>query len=319
MRILFMGTGEIGEPSLEWLLRSRHEICGVVTQPDRPVGRHQVLTPPRPKVLAEEAGVPVLQPERLRDADAVEAIAALAPEVMVVIAYGQIIPPSVLAIPQVACINVHASLLPRHRGAACIQAPIAAGDATSGITVMHVAKGLDTGDIILAEEVDLQPGETGGVLHDRLRDLAPPVLERALDLLEKGEAPRIPQDDAQATYARKLTREDGMLDWSRPAAELERLVRAYDPWPGTFTCFRDDRGRTRRLKVFPATSVRDGSGDPGTILAIDDGILVACGAGSLALQVVQPDGGRRLTAAEFLAGHTLAVGDRFFSLAVPAE
>ena len=313
MRVLFMGTGEIGEPALAWLLGSRHEVCGVVTQPDRPVGRHQVLTAPGPKVLAQEAGVPVLQPERVRDPVALAEMAALAPEVIVVIAYGQILPQTVLDLPTVACINVHGSLLPRHRGAACIQAAIAAGDVTSGVTVMHVTRELDSGDIILHREITLAPDETGGSLHDRLKELAPEALGRALDLLEKGAAPRIPQEEALSTYVPKLLREDGLLDWARPAGELERLIRAYHPWPGTFTRIRDGRGRERRLKIFPGTEVRAETGEPGVVLgAGGDGIVVACGSGALVLDVLQPEGGRRLSAAEFLAGNSLAPGDRLF-------
>ena len=320
MRILFMGTGEIGVPSLEALLRSRHELCGVVTQPDRPVGRKQVLTPPPPKVLAQQAGLPVLQPERLRQGEAPGEIAALAPEVIVVFAYGQILPKAVLEAPSVACINVHASLLPRHRGASCIQAPLAAGEATTGVTIMHVAEGLDTGDLILSREVAIGAEETGGELHDRLGALAPEVLLEALDLLERGEAPRREQDHDLATYAPKLAREDGEIAWHRPAEELERLVRAYHPWPGTFTHFRDSRGRERRLKIFPRTAVVSGRGEPGVVLSVDgEGIVVACGRGALALHQVQPDGSRRLPAPEFVTGHELPAGAVFFSLAHSAR
>jgi methionyl-tRNA formyltransferase len=320
MRILFMGTGEIGIPCLEALLRSGHEVCGVVTQPDRPVGRRQTLTPPKPKVLALAEGLPVFQPERMRDEGAVEAFAGLKPEVIVVVAYGQILPLSVLALGSVACINVHASLLPRHRGAACIQAPIVAGDRESGVTIMHVAKGLDTGDIIVSRRTPIGASETGGELHDRLGEMAPSALMEALAQLENGTAPREVQDESQASYARKLLRGDGEIDWTRSAIELERMVRAYDPWPGTFTCFRDGKGRVRRLKLFPQTSAEEGAGTPGTLQHGDEeGIVVACGEGVLRLQQLQPEGSRRLSAAEFLAGHELREGDRFFSLAEAAQ
>lgn len=316
MRILFMGSGEIALPSLERLLASRHEICGVVTQPDRPVGRHQELRGPQTKTLALEAGVPVLQPERLRQGEALAEMETLAPELIVVMAYGQILPRALLELPPVACINVHASLLPRHRGAACIQAPIDAGDAESGLTIMHMAEGLDTGDMILKQAVVLDAGETGGSLHDRLADLAPEALMAAIDQLEAGSATREVQDEALASYARKLGREDGELDWSRPAADLERRIRAYDPWPGTFTAFRDHRGRPRRLKVFPPVEIDDGpAGEPGSLLATEAGrITVACGEGALKLRKLQPDGGRRVNTGEFLAGHPLDAGARFFSL-----
>lgn len=308
-----MGTGEIALPSLRALLDSGHEVCAVLTQPDRPVGRHQELHPPAPKVLAEKAGVPVLQPENLRRPDDRIELEALKPELIVVMAYGQILPREVLELPGVACINVHASLLPRHRGASCLQAAIAAGDPVSGVTVMHVVRKLDAGDMILRREVSLADDETGGSLHDRLAELAPEVLLESIRLLEAGEAPREVQDEAATTYAPKLLREDGRLDWSRGAGELERLIRAYEPWPGTFTHFRDARGRERRLKVFPGTEVVDGDGDPGTVLAGEDGeLVVACGQEGLRLTTVQPDGGRRMSTEEFLVGHPGVGQERFF-------
>ncbi|NNC90380.1 MAG: methionyl-tRNA formyltransferase [Akkermansiaceae bacterium] len=316
MRVVFMGTGEIGVPCLDALLASSHDIVGLVTQPDRPVGRHQELTPPRVKSIARDAGVPVLQPERVRRKDAVEEIRALAPDVIVVVAYGQLLPPDLLAIPPKGCLNVHASLLPRHRGASCIQAAIAAGDEESGVTIMFMAKGLDTGDVILRQATALAPGETGGSLHDRLAALAPPALMDALRRLEAGTARPEPQDGALATYAPKLRREDGELDWSAGASALERRIRAYDPWPGTYTWFRDARGRERRLKVFPAVEVAAGSGPPGTILeAGAAGLVVACGDGGLRVHALQPDGAKRMGAAEFLTGHETVPREGFFSLA----
>lgn len=310
-----MGTGDIVLQSLRALLASRHEICGVVTQPDRPVGRHQELHAPPPKTMALEAGVPVLQPERVRNKEALAEIAALEPELIVVMAYGQILPDALLEMPPVACINVHASLLPRFRGAACVQGPIDAGDAESGVTIMHVTAALDQGDIILQKSLPLGPEETGGRLHDTLAELAPAPLLEAIDLLEAGTAPREVQNDDLATYVPKLVREQGRLDWNLPAALLERRIRAYDPWPGTFTLFTDHRGRARRLKVFPMAAVADGAGESGEILeASEGGIVVACGEGALKLSHLQPDGGRRVTAREFLTGHPLAPADLFFSL-----
>jgi methionyl-tRNA formyltransferase len=315
MRILFMGTGDIALPSLQALLGSRHEVCGVVTQPDRPVGRHQAMHAPPPKVMATAAGVPVLQPERVRADEALQAITALEPDLIVVMAYGQILPKALLEIPPVACINVHASLLPRFRGAACVQGPIDAGDAESGVTIMHVTEALDQGDMILRTAVRLAPDETGGRLHDTLAKLAPPALLEVIDQLEEGTAPRVRQDEGLSTYAPKLVREDGGLDWSRPAVELERRIRAYDPWPGTFTMFTDHRGRARRLKVFPMAELINGAGDAGEILkASGAGIVVACGQDALILDEIQPDGGRRVSAGEFLTGHPLTPTDRFFSL-----
>ncbi|MDA0766907.1 MAG: methionyl-tRNA formyltransferase [Verrucomicrobia bacterium] len=304
MRIVFMGTGEISLPCLRALLDSSHEMVGVVTQPDRPVGRHQELHPPAPKVAAEAAGIFVLQPERLRSEEDRAELVALKPEVIVVMAYGQILPKAVLDLPSLACINVHASLLPRHRGASCIQAAIAEGNLTSGVTVMHVSKGLDTGDVILRKEVPLALDETGGSLHDRLADLSPPVLMEALAQLEAGTAGREMQDEAEASYAPKLLREDGRIDWELPAVELERRIRAFDPWPGTFALYKDVRGRERRLKIFPGGRVRAGEGRPGGIQTGEEGeFLVACGTGLLTLAEAQPEGGRRMGVGEFMAGH----------------
>lgn len=316
MRIMFMGTGEIALPCLRALLDSDHEICALVTQPDRPVGRHQELHAPAPKRMAQAAGVPVLQPERLRgveaEADMAELL-AFAPDLIVVMAYGQILPRAVLELPTVACINVHASLLPRHRGAACIQAPLVQGDEESGVTIMHVAAGLDTGDVILREALVLGIRETGGELHDRLAVLAPSALMAAIAQLEEGTADRLPQEEALASYSPKLLREHGRIDWNAPASELERLIRAYDPWPGTFTQFRDGRGRERRLKIFPPVEVVGGDGAPGLAFVGDTGDLhVSCGDGCLRLGEVQAEGSRRMVAKEFALGHGLGDGGHFF-------
>lgn len=307
-----MGTGEISLPCLRVLLDSRHEVCVVVTQPDRPVGRHQEMHPPAPKVMAEEAGVPVLQPERLRNAEDFAELAAFAPELIVVMAYGQVLSMDVIELPTVSCINVHASLLPRHRGASCIQAAIVDGDEESGVTIMHVVKKLDAGDVILRRRVSIGAEETGGELHDRLADLSPPVLMEAMDALEGGTAEREEQDAALSTYAPKLLRGDGKIDWSAPATELARRIRAYDPWPGTFAMFKDGKGRERRLKVFPGTEVVEVAGDPGLVRMEEERLVVCCGEGGLRLSSVQPEGGRRMSVAEFVAGHGFGDGGQLF-------
>src|SRR5881409_767384 len=239
MRIVFIGTGKIGVPTLQALLKSEHEIVGVVTQPDKPVGRAQLVEPSAIKkaLTGGAAGgrplsLPILQPARIKERQAIEEIRALAPDVIVVIAYGQILPRDVLEIPKIACLNLHASLLPRWRGAAPIQAAIAAGDRKTGITVMYMDEGLDTGDILLQRTVDILPNDTGGSLHDRLAQIAPEILLESLVLLAKGIAPRIPQDNSLTTYAPKLKREDGRIDWSEPAEMIERKIRAFNPWPG---------------------------------------------------------------------------------------
>src|ERR1051325_4993331 len=214
MRVLFIGTGEIGVPVLRSLLTSNeHELVGVVTQPDKPVGRAQRIEAPPIKAAIGASSIPVLQPKRIKAEDAIAEIRALKPDVIVVMAYGQILPRAVLEIPRIACLNLHASLLPRHRGAAPIQAAIVAGDRETGISVMYMDEGLDTGDVLLQKQIGIAPDETGGSLHDRLAEIAPAALNDALSLLESGTAPRIRQDSSASTYAPKLDREDGRIDW----------------------------------------------------------------------------------------------------------
>jgi len=309
MRIAFIGTGEIGVPTLRMLREWReHEFVGIVTQPDKPVGRDQKLTPPPIKAASKrlsaesatskcELELPVLQPQRIKAQEAIEAIRWLNPDVIVVMAYGQILPRELLEIPKIACLNLHASLLPRWRGAAPIQAAIAAGDHESGITVMYMDEGLDTGDILLEKKIEIAPTETGGSLHNRLAEIAPDALRDAISLLAAGNAPRIPQDDELAIYAPKLEREHGRIDWVQPAEAIERKIRAFNPWPGAF--MELDK---RKLKIFRATIVK-GSGNPGEILAGENELVVAAGKDALSLDDVQLEGKRRMSAAEFLRGH----------------
>ncbi len=313
MRIVFIGTGEIGVPTLQALLKSEHEVVGVVTQPDKPVGRAQLVDPPpikkavvsgAPDASPARSGralpIPVLQSARIKDRQAIEEIRALKPDVIVVMAYGQILPRGVLEIPKIACLNLHASLLPRWRGAAPIQAAIAAGDRETGITVMYVDEELDTGDILLQRRIDILPAETGGSLHDRLAKVAPEALLESLELLAKGSAPRMPQDNALATYAPKLKREDGKIDWTDPADAIERKIRAFDPWPGAFMTISTNGAHN--LKIFSATVVGL-RGTPGEILKRDNELVVAAAKDALLLREVQLEGKRRMSAGEFLRGH----------------
>ena len=300
MRIVFIGTGDIGVPTLQALLKSPHDVVGVVTQPDKPVGRSQLIEPPPIKKALSGTNIPVLQPARIKERQAIEEIHALKPDVIVVMAYGQILPRAVLEIPKVACLNLHASLLPRWRGAAPIQAAIAAGDRKTGITAMYMDEGLDTGDILLPHTIDILPIDTGGALHDRLAGVAPETLLESLDLLAKGKAPRAPQDNSLATYAAKLKREDGKIDWSDPADAIERKIRAFDPWPGAFMTVSTNG--THNLKIFSATVI-DLRGKPGRILRSETELVVAAGDGALSLGEVQLEGKRRMSAAEFLRGH----------------
>ena len=309
MRILFIGTGKIGLPTLRMLHEWRdHELVGVVTQPDKPAGRDQKLTPSPIKKASQQFNVagataeyklelPVLQPPRIKARDSVDTIRALKPDLIVVMAYGQILPREVLEIPTIACLNLHASLLPRWRGAAPIQAAIAAGDRETGITVMYMDEGLDTGDILLQRKIEIAPDETGASLHDKLAQIAQEALAEAILLLEEGKAPRLPQENELATYAPKLEREHGRIDWTESAAVIERKIRAFDPWPGTFMAIDH-----RNLKIFAATIV-DRSGKPGQISRNENELIVAAGEGALSLGEVQLEGKRRMSAAEFLRGH----------------
>src|SRR6058998_3592955 len=274
MRIVFIGAGKIGVPTLQALLKSEHHIAAVVTQSDKPVGRaHFVEPPPIKKALMSGApyaspartgrALPILQPARMKDQHAIDEIRTLEPDVIIVVAYGQILPRTVLEIPKIACLNLHASLLPRWRGAAPIQAAIAAGDRETGITVMYMDEGLDTGDILLQRSVEILPNDTGRSLHDRLAQIAPEAVLESLRIVAAGNAPRIPQDNARATYAPKLKREHGLIDWSESAEAIERKIRAYNPWPGAFM-----KVHHQNLKIFSA-SVVDLNAQSGRILRSD--------------------------------------------------
>ena len=309
MRVVFMGTGEIGVPALRWLLDTS-EVVAVVTQPDKPVGRRQELLASQTKLLAVERGIAVLQPVKMRAPESVAQIQALKPDLIVVMAYGQILPQSVLDVPRLACLNLHASLLPRWRGAAPIQAAIEAGDAVTGITVMYMAAGLDTGDILLTKETPVFPDDTGGILHDRLGLLAAEALAEAVPLLAAGNAPRIPQDESQANYAAKLARENGRIDWTRSPAEIDRRIRAMNPWPAAHTTLPGSDGN-RVLKIFSCTPMGQMGpmGPTGSVLRADhEGILVQAAGGAVLLREIQLEGKKRMPAGDFLRGHPLAPG-----------
>ncbi len=309
MRIVFLGTGDIGLPTLEALLADpAHEVLACVTQPDKPVGRSQELQAPAVKRLALARGVPVFQPAKVRDPEMVAQLRALEADVLVVIAYGQILPRSVLDLPKVACLNLHASLLPRHRGAAPIHAAIEAGDVETGMTVMYMAEGLDTGDILLSKTIAIGAEEITGELHDRLAELAPVALAEALGLLAEGCAPRTPQDDARATYAAKLSRENGGIAWGSDAAAIVRKIRAMNPWPAAHTSLPVGDG-VRKMKVFRAREVATESGVAGSVLGAGrEGILVAAGVGAVRLEEVQLEGKKRMAASDFVLGHPVPVG-----------
>jgi methionyl-tRNA formyltransferase len=297
MRIVFIGTGEIGVPTLEALVNStEHELAAVVTGPDKPVGREQRIEPSPIKVAVAGKKVTTLQPTRIKAPETIKQIRELQPDAIVVVAYGQILPRDLLEVPRIACLNVHASLLPRWRGASPIQAAIAAGDRETGVTTIYMDEGLDTGDILLQRKLDIFPTETGRSLHDRLAQLAPEALLESLHLLAGGSAPRLPQHSALATYAPKLAREDGHIDWSESAEVIERKIRAHNPWPGTFMEFH-----RRKLKIFSA-AIENLTGKPGEILKSDKELIIAAESGALSLREVQLEGGKRMAAVELLRG-----------------
>lgn len=289
LRIVFAGTPDFAAEHLKALLTGRHRVIAVYTQPDRPAGRGQKLTPSPVKQLALQHDIPVHQPLTLRDPAAQAELAALEPDLMVVVAYGLILPQAVLDTPRLGCINSHASLLPRWRGAAPIQRAIEAGDAESGVTVMRMEAGLDTGPMLLKVTTPISSEDTGGSLHDRLAGLGAQAVVEAVDALAVGNLPSEKQDDALATYAHKLNKDEARLDWSRPAQELERKIRAFNPWP---ICHASLNGES--LKVLAAVPGQ-GSGAPGTILAASrEGLTVACGSGALLLTRLQLPGGKPL-------------------------
>lgn len=307
MRVLFAGTPEFALPALEAVVTGSHSLVGVLTQPDRPAGRGRKPAESPVKRRARALGAPVLQPETLKDKAVRAELEALAPDVAVVAAYGLLLPRWLLALPAHGCINVHASLLPRWRGAAPIARAILAGDAETGITIMRMARGLDTGDILLQRDCPIEAETTAGELHDRLAELGGELTDRALIELADGRLSGRPQDEAEATYAPRLDKAEARLDWSQPADQLARAVRAFNPWPVAFTELDGERIRIWRAR--PASGA--GATEPGTVLGADDqGIEVATGAGRLRLLEVQWPGKRRLPAAEAARGRDL-VGRRF--------
>jgi methionyl-tRNA formyltransferase len=298
LSVVFAGTPDFSVPALEAIAASRHRLLAVYTQPDRRSGRGLKVEAGPVRRAAEARGIPVEQPATLKDPAAQAALAARHPDVMVVVAYGLILPQAVLDIPRLGCVNIHASLLPRWRGAAPIQRAIAAGDRQTGITIMRMEAGLDTGPMLSQEVIEIAADETGGSLHDRLAVLGARMIVEALDRIEAGTARFVPQDDSRATYAGKLSKAEAILDWSQSAEVLERQVRAFDPWPVAQTLFDGDPVRVWSAQALEETApgLR-----PGTVVRTGkEGIEVACGQGRLRITRLQPPGKRPMTAGEFL-------------------
>lgn len=304
MRIVFMGTPDFAVPSLQALIDAGHDVCAVYTQPDKPQGRKQILTAPPVKTLALEHDIPVFQPNTLKNEDEQARLRELAPEVIIVVAYGKLLPKAVLDIPPHGCINVHGSLLPRWRGAAPIQWAVIAGDEKAGVTTMQMAEGLDTGDMLLTYETKVGEKETAGELFDRLAQSGAELLTQTLVKLDEI-TPR-PQDDAQSCYAHMLDKQMAVIDWSKSAHEIDCLIRGLNPWPIALTTLSGER-----LKVFAAEKAA-GNGEPGTVLEADPkkGLTVACGEGALKLTEIQLVGGKRMKATDFLRGHAIEVGTK---------
>ena len=308
MRILFMGTPDIAAACLSALLDAKMDVVAAVTQADRPKGRGYTLTPPPVKVLATERGIPVHQPATLRDEAFLALLDEYKPELIAVVAYGKILPKAVLDYPKYGCINVHASLLPRWRGAAPIQRAIMAGDSETGVTTMYMAEGLDTGDMLLSEKIAIGPLDNFGTIHDKMAEVGGRLLVDTVRAIENGSAVRIPQKDEDATYAAKIEKADCHLDLTQSAAALDPYIRGLSPIPLAF--LRRENGKM--LKIARAEVAR-GSGRVGEVLALDGkgegGILVACGEGALLLREITPEGKGKMKAADFIRGRQIEVGE----------
>jgi len=299
VRIVFAGTPDFAATALKALLQAGHDIVGVYCQPDRPAGRGRKLVPGPVKQVALDADIPVFQPLSLKPEEAQQELASLKPDVMIVAAYGLILPKAVLDIPAHGCLNIHASLLPRWRGAAPIHRAIAAGDTETGITIMQMDEGLDTGAMLLKVITPIHSEDTGGSLHDRLADMGGEAIVEALAKLANGELTDEPQNDNEACYAHKLSKEEGHIDWHTSATDIERLVRAFNPWPGTFTDLGDQRIRIHMAQALTETSDKA----PGTVLHRErDGIDIACGAGTLRVTRVQLPGTRAQSVNDLING-----------------
>ncbi len=303
MKLIFAGTPEFAAQALSAIIAAGHEVALVLTQPDRPAGRGMSLQPSAVKKVAQEHGIEVFQPISLKDTEAQARVAAVGAEVMVVAAYGLILPQVVLDMPRFGCINIHASLLPRWRGAAPIQRALLAGDAATGVCIMQMEAGLDTGPVLLRGDFPIEATDTTTSLHDRLAELGARLAVEALDRLP---LPAEPQPADGVTYAHKIEKAEAAIDWSKSAAELDRHIRAFNPFPGAQASFA---GQT--VKLWRAKPVA-GNGTAGSVLAVDkQAVVIACGEGALAVSELQKAGGKRLPVQQFLAGHPLQVGDRF--------
>jgi methionyl-tRNA formyltransferase len=308
MRVLFWGTPEFATPALRALLGEGCDVVAVVTQPDKPQGRHRSATVPPPvKLVALDEELQVLQPEKPRDPAFISAVRDFAPDLSVVVAYGHILSKELIDLPSLGTLNIHASLLPRWRGAAPIQAAILAGDSESGVSIMRMVPALDAGPVLLQARTPILDDETGGELTMRLSELGALAIVEALTLVSLGDGAGQPQEDRWVTYAGKITREQARIDWTKPAIDVSRTIRAFDPVPGAYSTLRGTE-----VKLFGARVAQDVEGDPGVVLGIDEmGLLVACGTGSVRIAYAHPAGRRRLASLDWAQGRGVALGDTF--------
>jgi len=306
-----MGTPDFAVPSLRALIAEGYPIAAVVTQPDRPKGRKRVLTAPPVKIEAQALGIPVLQPEKLRHASAIEELAGFAPDLIVTAAYGQILPKAVLALPKFGCINVHGSLLPKYRGAAPIQYAIMNGEQETGVTIMYMEEGLDTGDMISTVRIPITEADDAGTLFDKLSREGAELLRRTIPQIYAGTIKAVPQQDEEATYARMLTRAHEYIDWSKSAKDIFNQVRGLRPWPGAFTTMNDQVLKIWRCEYRLTGSEPQSTQEPGEVIRIGpDGIEIRCGQGTAILTEVQPAGKKAMSAAELLNSGRVKLGDR---------
>ena len=310
LRIIFMGTPELAATSLRALIATRDfQIIAVVTQPDQPKGRGLHLEPSPVKQIAQQLNLPVLQPQRAREESFIEQLRALQPDLAVVAAYGQILPKAVLDLPRFGCLNVHTSLLPKYRGAAPIQHALLNGEAETGVTIMKMDAGLDTGDILTQQKTVIDASDNSQRLHDRLAEMGASLLMSTIPDFIAGKIQARPQPSEGVSYAPKIKKQDGQIDWAQPARTIWNRVRAMVPWPGAFTHLPEKAG-SHLLKIREAEVV-EGMGEAGAVLQADKrGVVIACGSGALRVLDVQREGGRRMSATEFLAGHALRVGEK---------
>ena len=311
MRAVYMGTPEIAATILSEVLKSEHEVLAVVTQPDKPKGRGHEMAFPPVKEVALAAGIPVLQPLKARDPEFLEELERLNPDIILVAAYGKLLPKTILDLPKFGCINVHASLLPKYRGSSPIQWAVINGDEVSGVTIMHMAEEMDAGDMILKKEVVLDKEETAGSLHDKLAEIGGPLLLQAMELLATGRAPRTRQNHEEATHVKMLDKAMGNMDFKQPAVVLERLIRGLNPWPSAFTKLDGKMLKIWKAEVFSAEEMSkdDRTAQPGTIITVEkDGFGIMTGDGMLFVKELQLEGKRKMTTEEFLRGFQLETG-----------